>query len=690
MDYHYFPRFVGRCYDQPMIVLPLFKHFRINDYELFPGTRESEGIDFVFSKGVTLIAGINGLGKTTLLNVFFRLLTGPVDLSGTGLPSQIDSVLPERPVPLRATTLRYFGQRVSDNAQTATATLDLCFARSDVSITRNLRNLSLAALHVDGRLVTGPNIEEDFQGVLCRLMNLSSFVDVLMLLHFVIFFPERRPGSLWDLNAQRQLLRAVFLPKNDAARVAALERSVGSADSAARNLGYALSMQEKRLQEAQEMHLAAPALRAQLRSMQALLDADLARRQSIEARRTELEEARRNARLELEKAKIEREDAERAIERLKFGALSRMFPNMEDSAKLTVLTLLSKGDCLVCGSHNEDARVATERKLQQGICPICDSPPELQERIVQVHQLEAARITTAQRRAKLTASEENSQEKRWREISQAYNQVILDLQKATNTIDDLQVKIHGITAELPTPSHEVLELERSVGQLRRDVDGAKARRSVASSQLRKVLTAKNKILIRNTRSLTRKFSKHCKTLLSEEAKLVRIEGEAGIAQAVEQFAVPLFRVEMSSAARPGLTTRFSAQDVSESQRELIDLAFRFALIDVAASGGDATFLMETPEASLDGIAMERVGKALRSFASSRNNRLIATSNLSNAGIIGFLFGGHSRGRREIQDRRSRTIDLLSLSAKNRALLGDSRKRYFTLLSQALEGRNAGV
>src|SRR5271156_6650542 len=178
-----------------MIVLPVFNRLCVNNYELFPGTPEGNGIDFAIPKGVTLIAGINGLGKTTLLNTFFRLLTGPVDLSATGLPFQIGSPLPKEPVALRKDSLRYFAQRVFDTAATATASLDLSFGKSKVHITRRLRNLSLSELVIDGTPLDGEELETEYQGTLCRLMNLSSFVDVLMLLHFVVFFPERRPGS---------------------------------------------------------------------------------------------------------------------------------------------------------------------------------------------------------------------------------------------------------------------------------------------------------------------------------------------------------------------------------------------------------------------------------------------------------------------------------------------------------------
>ena len=86
---------------------------------------------------------------------------------------------------------------------------------------------------------------------------------------------------------------------------------------------------------------------------------------------------------------------------------------------------------------------------------------------------------------------------------------------------------------------------------------------------------------------------------------------------------------MSSAARPTLIRRNDPSEVSESQRELIDLAFRLALVGVF--GESCTFVMETPEASLDSVAMERVGQALARFAARDNNRLVVTSNLTNAG-----------------------------------------------------------
>ena len=62
---------------------------KVTGYETFTSDRNT-GIDHAFRSGVNVIVGINGLGKTTLLNVIFRLLAGPYD------PAKADRIRPGR------------------------------------------------------------------------------------------------------------------------------------------------------------------------------------------------------------------------------------------------------------------------------------------------------------------------------------------------------------------------------------------------------------------------------------------------------------------------------------------------------------------------------------------------------------------------------------------------------------------
>src|SRR5260370_24858272 len=120
----------------------------------------------------------------------------------------------------------------------------------------------------------------------------------------------------------------------------------------------------------------------------------------------------------------------------------------------------------------------------------------------------------------------------------------------------------------------------------------------------------------------------------------------------------------------------------------MDLAFRVALIDVATKSSACSLLMETPESSLDELAMERVGSALHRFARRKENRLIVTSNLTNAGMISAMFGGPTSKTAEIKRRRGQIVNLLSLAAPNQALERDGKK-YARILEQAIKGDTSG-
>src|ERR1019366_9963998 len=102
------------------MLLPVFTHLRVQNYGLFPGKPAGTGIDWSLDKGIWLIAGVNGLGKTTLLAMILRCLTGPYDLTGEGVSDTLKSVLPESPVSLSTQAVRYFLQRVDDQAKDAT------------------------------------------------------------------------------------------------------------------------------------------------------------------------------------------------------------------------------------------------------------------------------------------------------------------------------------------------------------------------------------------------------------------------------------------------------------------------------------------------------------------------------------------------------------------------------------------
>jgi hypothetical protein len=222
-------------------------------------------------------------------------------------------------------------------------------------------------------------------------------------------------------------------------------------------------------------------------------------------------------------------------------------------------------------------------------------------------------------------------------------------------------------------------------ETRRAQKEKEAERATFSRKLKKLLEGGRSTIDRKRAQLAAAFSEYVGELIAERADLVAITTKARITQGGEGFDVPAFRPQMTAAARPGLARRNTPDDVSQSQRELVDLAFRLALIRLATGKAASSFIMETPEASLDELAMQRVGKALHEFASQGENRLVVTTNLTNAAMITSMFGGKAVGAAALRLRRSRVLNLMNIAAPNQAVTND-RKRYEGILSSALKGR----
>ena len=674
-----------------MVQLPILTELRITNYGLFPGDPRGSGITWSFQPGLTLIAGINGLGKTTLLTMILRSLTGPYDLTAEGVTQSLRVILPEGPVRLNRNQLRFFRRRVADKAQNARVTLSANIGDTAVTISRRLTDLHLEGLTIDGQLVELPQRsvarEDAFQGRLTKLIGLSSFVDVLLVLHHVILFHENRPGALWDANAQRQLLRALCLDDGDASRVVALERELQSADSQARNLHTRITTTKRERDKALEREAEEEGVLARLEVEQKYLDAELEERQRLQELRGQLDEERREARLAHERAKLEREDAAGAIEQLKYAALLRHFPNMDETACLVLSRIMSDGRCLACNAPATERQAELEDQITRGCCPICGAEPEAQDNVIGPHEFDRARRDRELERARRAKREEEATLQQLHDSVAEYDETLTQLEKIRTSIEERKRKERHLRDELPDNTTS-RQYENVLDTLTNELREWEERRAIHLRNLRSLLTERKEAMTKKSDELVETFAELIQTLLVERVRLAQVEAEPKYLQAPGQkedrVQVPAYAAEMMATDRPGFILRRDASDVSESQRELIDLAFRLALVEVF--GGSCTFVMETPEASLDGVAMDRVGRALAEFGAKGDNRLVVTSNLTNAGIITALFNG-SDTNVGAQDRTSRVLNLLKVAEPNRALVAD-RERYQVLLNEAVSGTSS--
>jgi len=230
-----------------VIHLPVFRRISIDDYQLYPGTDARPGVDLEIGSGLTLVLGANGLGKTTFVNMLYRILSGTKDIPNLANSGALGGRNLDPRTRSRAEQ-RTFADRVSDGASSATATLTFQIGNDEVCVRRKLADLSLEAFTVSGE--ERESAEQDFQASMVNLSGLASFGDWILALRHLIFYFEDRQALIWDATAQRQLLRLLFLPPDVSADWTQREREVLELDSLVRNLQYGLNKETKRLSKA--------------------------------------------------------------------------------------------------------------------------------------------------------------------------------------------------------------------------------------------------------------------------------------------------------------------------------------------------------------------------------------------------------------------------------------------------------
>jgi hypothetical protein len=141
---------------------------------------------------------------------------------------------------------------------------------------------------------------------------------------------------------------------------------------------------------------------------------------------------------------------------------------------------------------------------------------------------------------------------------------------------------------------------------------------------------------------------------------------------------------MTGADFPSPVRRTGPEQVSESQREFIDLAFRMALMTVAGSSAVGTLVIDAPESSLDAVFVTRAAKVLSRFAEpSRGNRLLITSNLVEGRLIPSLIQTATPAGEQSQ----RIVDLFAIAAPTAAVR--QLRGEYDAIRQTLLGAGGG-
>lgn len=670
----------------PKIALPVFLRVDIDGYELFPG-KDGNGLHHKFAPGVTVVAGINGLGKTTLLNILLRVLLGPRNPEKV-TPFEVGAKSHEL-IPWKKAR-RFFTSRVSDGAVNASVRAEVQIGSHNLVIARQLKDLKLTYLSYDGQEQDPTELE--FERVTNEASNAASRYDFDFLVRYLVFFLEQRVPLFWNERGQIEVFRILLCDSDLATKFHEKQDAIQTKDSFFRNFRWQAGLRSDKLKAGQAAFAGAGSLGAKVSALQAAFKARSKERQTILGELSGLSAERSTVRTNLLLRKIELEEARRGYEGIQQDFITQLFPKVDESARYIFSTILSEKGCAVCGNRTSRGATRLGHLLEHGDCPACESPPEEQERSGAIQPVDPKLLTEAADKLTRLQQTVSGLEQLEIELKMAYSAKAVELEAVQRDLQEKAIELETLNASLPPTPDELKHLQQQVED---DEDQLKILGDELEglySEYETLITAVSERVSRIEGRVRELFSEYAKSFMEEGVSLGLSTYKDDVGQS-RTFEYPCFNVYMTSATSHDVATvRSSDEDVSESQREFIDLAFRMALIAAAASEGSRSMLViETPEASLDAYFVDQAGELLRQFGRGddpNGNVVIVSSNLARQNMISALLGFTGEDESAWPDAENVERHLINMldEASPNAALRNKRPLYEKALTEATHSR----
>ena len=645
-----------------MINFPLFKKLTITDFGLYPGISDAPGLSVDFRPGLTLVLGANGLGKTTLVTILYRMLTGPYDIPVLTARTNLGTAS-LKPTVLSSAAKKVFARRVTDGAKDAIASLTLSIGDAEIVIQRRLRDLSLTKFIVNSKPLQ-LNETKAFQSQITNLAGVWSFGDWILLLRHMVFYFEDRRALVWDPSAQRQLLRLLLLPATAARKWTEDERAILELDSRMRNLRFAVYREEQALTEVETKVRRSADVRQELHSLEQLQSTDVDQREELDQNFVQLDDARQKARLRHLRAQQERESRYRKFERAKLLAVQSRFPQKSDSARYILEHLYAETECLVCGSDAPDAAALLQKRITENSCVVCGT--DLADSTMEVSATDIAdrRVTRANRELREVEPELAAATSAYEDATKEFDDITTQLAQLDARISERSARIDVLVSRLPPSEQEIHKQRSELAAMRSRTEALASELTDLRNAFGEFIDAQNRAMVKHTTAIMEKFSTYAEGFLLETVGLVWSPQRARVGQTGEAIQFPAFELDMTGADFPTTVRRSGPEQVSESQREFIDLAFRMSLMQVSSEQGNSSLVIDAPESSLDAVFVARAADVLARFAGYQSgNRLTITTNLVEGDLVPELL----KRSAPAGDRISRIVDLFEVAEPTAAI-----------------------
>jgi DNA repair exonuclease SbcCD ATPase subunit len=596
------------------LTFPILQRIKLIHFSLYSLT---ECIEFNFNDGILCLAGANGLGKSTFLQVVGYGMTGVVPK-----PSQRFSSVDDYYRDICAFTRDYFeGRLFPEDWDIAEIELEMLLGDKRVTIVRGfVESESLRKLIVvsdEGQ----ENYEADspeqrhvaYEKLLVEEVGLESFREFVFLHSFVFTFDERRHLLFWDPKVlETCLLIFLGVSKNQRATVEKFRRESEKADSRVRNLTYDIKQTKDRLAEIESMRKGAKGSKADTKTY-AEFEALNKRTKEAAEGVTLLENKIRDAKLAIANSAA-RSSTLRNEYNAEFN--NRLIAKKSSRRHPFVQQALVEEKCAICGASGPLVGSAVKAKVSGNECPFC-----------------ASELSTGKEDSKMMAR---------------LKQLDADLSREKKILDSKSLSVSQLEAERLKRIEERNVLEKELKEFEeknQNVVGRGAKTESSFSDMKGIYEEQIQSITRQ-RDEERAHGKK----LNHDYRTAQKRLEQQYLNAREKF-VPLFstlaqlflgvdldigletRENVTLVLEIRKTKRRAEYQLSESQRFFIDIALRMAFAQfVSPKGSGAPLYIDTPEGSLDLAYENQAGQMMAKFA-REGHRVLMTANINTSQLL---------------------------------------------------------
>lgn len=658
------------------IQLPVLDRLQVSDYPLYPGSSK-QGLNLVFDSGVTVVAGVNGIGKTTLLNLILRMILGS---SNPSKAATRDIGKASRRGLVNSSRFKFFSDRVPAMPASASATLTFHVGEQRVVIKRSLVDLKILKLTV-GRSSVNDASNAKFLERMAQLAGLGSAYDFHIVVRYVQFFTEERLPLLWSPSAQVELFKVLFAESTNMTSLNEIYTKLQKVDSDYRNRLYQLNDRRK----AQKLIAEVSGLDdLGVENVRKLLNETTAEIEALDKVRPALSSAVADARNAQEMSLRELEDLENqldmeehAFHQLDAEYIAHIIPNQKHKLNLLTQGLGSNLGCFMCGRNSAKEMEAIRQRVHGHKCIVCNGnvpKPSKSGPAPSLAEIEKIETRIEELKAEIAArrTQQDSESVSYQQALAALKPVSLKYNELVNKYEEIVNRWPREVIALRGPSLNGIATEEAA------LDLLDQERTKLSQQYKDQIAELSTKMAGYEKDLAARLTTYAEEFLLEKVAVeFSRSAQLKVVTGVPGIRVPTFKILMTSSTHSAKHERANASSVSESQKEFLDLAFRMTLLDMIAHDKATMLVMETPEASLDSWFMDRAALMIRKFAdAARGTRLIATSNVNGTTMIPDLLGLRP-GEKLPADQQQRLINLMKLAAEPGVLKDSKAKAWLT-------------